>query len=291
MFQKINAYHQLTKPGVTYGNVLTVIAGYFFAVAGRVVVSDFVDVTLGMTLVIASACVLNNYLDQDIDVHMKRTKNRPSARGEISGENMVLFSATLLFIGIALLFVHFSHSIVAYAMAGFITYVWLYGALSKRRSVHGTVVGSISGAIPIFVGYLAGNGGVVDLGAIIVFLILFFWQFPEFYSISIYRRDEYAAAGIPVISVSKGVPATIKQIIVYTVLYVLSTLSVTLAGYAGWVYFVVMFVSGARWIQLAYKGFGIKASRYDAWSKQMFRYSMLAILLLCVMLSVGPVLP
>lgn len=132
-------------------------------------------------------------------------------------------------------------------------------------------------------------GGSIDAGLIIVFLILFFWQFPEFYSIAIYRRKEYAAAHVPVMTVVKGVRSTIIQIVIYTILYVLSTLALSLYGYTGITYFVVMGGAGAYWIRLAVKG--LNTTEPEAWARKMFRFSMITILLLCIMLAVGPLLP
>ncbi len=284
----IKAYYQLTKPGVLYGNVLTGVAGFFLAAAGVVDWSAFLGMLLGMTAVVAAACVLNNYLDQDIDAIMARTKKRPSVTGIISGRSMVIYSITLLIIGIVLLYYLTNFLTVWVGLVGFIIYVWLYGALSKRRSIHGTAVGSVSGAFPILGGYTAA-AGVIDPGAIIAFLILFFWQFPEFYSIAIYRRKEYAAAKIPVMPVVKGVRSTIIQIFIYTILYVASTLALTLYGYVGWIYFIIMLVTGLYWVWIGYAGFSAKDP--DAWARRMFRFSMIHILILCLMLSVGPLLP
>ncbi len=287
---RVGVYYQLTKPGVLYGNVLTGIAGFLLA-AGIAKTFDwvhFVGVLIGMTCVVAAACVLNNYLDQDIDSIMQRTKKRPSVTGAVPGRNMVIFSAVLLIIGMVILWFTTTTLTVVIGIVGFITYVWLYGALSKRRSIHGTLVGSISGAMPIAGGYAAVNGSF-DAALVIVFLILFFWQFPEFYSIAIYRRKEYAAAHIPVMSVVKGVRSTIIQIFCYTILYVLATLALTFYGYTGVIYAVVMGVSGLYWIYLGWRGF--TASKPEVWARQMFRFSMYAILLLCVMLSVGALLP
>lgn len=142
--------------------------------------------------------------------------------------------------------------------------------------------------MPIAGGYAAASGQV-DTGLVIAFLILFFWQFPEFYSIAIYRRKEYAAADVPVMSVVKGVRSTIIQIYIYTVLYVLSTLLLTIFGYTGIVYLVVMAVAGGYWVWLA--GKGLTAKEPEAWARRMFRIAMYTILLLCIMLAIGPVLP
>jgi len=219
---------------------------------------------------------------------MERTKKRPSVTGVITGSHMVTYGVALLVLGVGVLYLWTNLLVVIIGIAGFVTYVWLYGALSKRRSIHGTLVGSISGAMPIAGGYAAASGQV-DTGLVIAFLILFFWQFPEFYSIAIYRRKEYAAADVPVMSAVKGVRSTIIQIYIYTVLYVLSTLLLTIFGYTGIVYLVVMAVAGGYWVWLA--GKGLTAKEPEAWARRMFRIAMYTILLLCIMLAIGPVLP
>lgn len=288
--QKVRVYYQLTKPGVLYGNVLTAVAGFFLAAQGEVAWGVFAAMLIGQTLVIASACVMNNYLDQDIDKIMKRTKERPSVTGAVGNLQMQLFSAVLGITGLVVLVAWTNWLVVAIGILGWVTYVWLYGALSKRKSIHGTLVGSISGAMPIAGGYAAVSG-TVDLGLIIVFLILFFWQFPEFYSIAVYRRKEYKAAGVPVMSVIKGNTSTIRQIFIYTILYVISTVSLTWLGYTGIIYFVIMLLTGLYWLWIGYQGLGLtKEAEQDAWARRMFKFSMISILVLCVMLSVGPLL-
>jgi len=284
----LNDYYQLTKPGVLYGNVLTAAAGFLLAARGHVDLLLFVATMVGMTLVIASACVLNNYLDQDIDRIMARTKSRPSVTGAVKGSYMRIYATILGVVGIAVLSLWTNWLVVAIGIVGFVTYVWLYGALSKRRSIHGTLVGSISGAMPIVAGYAAVSGEI-DAGLVIVFLILFFWQFPEFFSIAIYRRKEYAAANIPVMPVVEGVCSTIIQIFIYTILYVMSTLALTIFGYTGYIYLIVMTLIGGYWIWLGYLGF--HAQDADVWARRMFKFSMITILVLCLMLSVGPILP
>lgn len=288
MAEKLSAYYQLAKPGVLYGNVLTAAAGFFLAARGNIDVWLLGAMLLGMTLVIAAACVLNNYLDQDIDRIMARTKKRPSVTGAVKGSHIVIYGIVLLVLGMAVLVAWTNWLVVAIAAVGYATYVWLYGALSKRRSIHGTLVGSISGAMPIAAGYAAVSNQI-DVGLVLAFLIMFFWQFPEFYSIAIYRRKEYAAAKIPVMSVVKGVRSTTIQIFIYTIAYVVSTLALALTGYTGFIYFVIMALMGGYWTWLA--AIGLSAKDPEAWARRMFRFSMVTILVLCLMLSIGPVLP
>lgn len=216
-------YYSLAKPRALYGNVLTAAAGFLFASPGRIAWALFLAVCLGTTLVIASACVLNNVLDRDIDTLMARTKKRATVTGGIAARNAVVYAATLGIGGMAILVAWTNMLVVAVGLVGFLAYVVLYGMFSKRMSIHGTLVGSVSGAAPIQGGYV-GASNVLDAGALIVFLMLFFWQLPAFYSISIYRREEYARANVPVVSVVRGVANTKVQILVYTGIFVLVSL-------------------------------------------------------------------
>lgn len=281
-------YYELTKPRVTYGNVLTVVAGFLFASNGAIDWWLFFWTTLGMTLVIASACALNNYLDRDIDAKMERTKSRPSVKGSISGRNMVIFASVLGLLGLGMLAQYTNMLVVIVAIIGYIDYVVFYGMLSKRMSVHGTLVGSISGAAPILAGYVA-VGGVFDIGAVLVFLIIFLWQMPEFYSIAVYRRDEYKAASVPVSSVARGIKKTKVQIFFYTLAFVITTLLLTLFGYTGITYTLIMGGLGLYWLSLGFKGLTAKNS--DAWARKMFRYSLIILLVFSLLISVEAYLP
>ncbi|HET8884261.1 MAG TPA: heme o synthase [Candidatus Saccharimonadales bacterium] len=290
MFDSIKKYYSLTKPGVLYGNALTVAAGFFLASTyqGVVDLGLFLAVFIGSSLIIASACVINNFLDQDIDTLMERTKTRALVAGTIKGYRAVIFSTILGLVGLAILILFTNSLVVWLGIIGFITYVLFYGMLSKRMSVHGTLVGSVSGAIPILAGYTAVTG-VIDVGAVIVFVILFVWQLPEFYSIAIYRLKEYKTAGVPVLPVVKGIKRTKIEIFIYTLLFVISSLLLTVFGYTGYIYSIVMAAMGGYWLWLAIKGF--QATDSDRWARQMFGFSMIIILGFCVMVSVGPVLP
>ena len=290
MTSKIKTYYSLTKPGVLYGNALTAAAGFLLASGneGRFNFWLFIALCLGSTLIIASACVLNNYLDQDIDSKMARTKKRALVQGEIKGRNAVIFSILLGSIGLLILMLFTNLLVVFIGIGGFLVYVVFYGMLSKRLSIHGTLVGSVSGAAPILAGYVAVTG-TVDLGAILVFLILFLWQMPEFYSIAVYRQKEYAAAGVPVMSVVKGIRSTKIQILIYTILFVILTALLSVYGYTGYVYRVVMIALGAYWIWLGIKGLQAKDS--DAWARKMFRFSLIILLVFCALISVDALLP
>ncbi len=288
MMQKVKDYYSLTKPGVMYGNVLTTMAGFLLASNGNIDWGLFVATVVGMTFVIGSACVINNFLDQDIDRLMERTRTRAIVSGKVSGRGAVIFGTVLGGLGILMLAFWVNWLVVAIGLVGFVVYVWLYGVLSKRLSIHGTLVGSISGAMPILAGYSAVSGRI-DIGSILVFAILFFWQMPEFYSIAVYRQKEYKKAGVPVISVVKGIPHTKVQILWYTIAFVLSTVLLSVSGVTGMTYLVLMGLAGAYFIWLGVQG--LRAKDDDRWARKMFHVSLNILLLFSFLIAIEAWLP
>lgn len=289
----IQRYISLTKPGVLFGNVITGVAGFLLASgdARQFNLWLFLATIAGMTLIIASACTLNNVLDQDIDSKMERTKKRAIVAGQVPALRAALFSVVLGLLGIITLYLWTNMLVVIIGIVGFIDYVLLYGMLSKRLSIHGTLVGSISGSAPILAGYCAVTGRV-DVGAVLVFAALFFWQLPEFYSIAIYRHDEYKAAGVPVMPVVKGAYSTKAQILVYTILFLVAAFLLTSFHYTGYIYLAVMAVVGGYWLLLAVKGLRKNIPAADAaWARKMFRLSLNVLLVYSFMIAVGALLP
>lgn len=286
--EKIHAYYSLTKPGVLYGNVITAAAGFFLASGRHVDFWLFLALIVGTTLVIASACVINNYFDQDIDSIMERTKKRALVSGQVKPQNAFIFGVILGILGMLVLVAYTNWLVVAIGVVGFIDYVVLYGMLSKRMSVHGTLVGSISGATPILAGYV-GAAGHIDFGAVLVFAALFFWQMPEFYSIAIFRQKEYKAAHVPVISVVRGVERTKREIMYYTVAFVISSLLLSVHGSTGYIYFSIMAALGMYWIWLAIKG--LQTDNNIAWARKMFHFSLVVLLAYSFLIAIAPWLP
>lgn len=288
MKEKIRNYYSLTKPGVLYGNVITAVAGFLLASQGHFDAWLFAATIMGTTLVIASACVINNFFDQDIDRLMSRTKQRVIVSGKIPGPHAMVFGIILAVLGAIILVLYTNWLVVLIGLIGFVDYVVLYGMLSKRLSMHGTLVGSISGAAPILAGYVAATGRI-DAGAVLVFAILFLWQMPEFYSIAVFRQKEYKAAGVPVISVVKGITHTKRQIFCYTFAFVVATLLLSVAGSTGVVYTVAMTLAGAYWLWLGAQG--LRAKNSDAWARKMFHFSLIILLLFSGLISVEAWLP
>lgn len=284
----LKLYLSLTKPGVLFGNALTVAAGFLLAAAGQVDWWLLVIVFVASSLIIASACATNNGLDADIDQKMSRTKKRAVAAGLIKPWQAFVFAAILGLVGFGLLYRYSNGLVIISGAVGWLVYVWAYGAWSKRTSIYGTLVGAISGAVPIFAGYVAVTNHI-DSAAVLLFISLLVWQLPEFYSIGIYRRGEYAAASLPILPVIEGIELTKKHIFGAAIIFVVCALLLTPLGYTGWIYFVVMLICGGYWVYWGYKG--LSSADNEAWARKMFKASINLLLVYSVMLALGPILP
>ncbi|HEX8762538.1 MAG TPA: heme o synthase [Candidatus Saccharimonadales bacterium] len=283
----LKLYYRLTKPGIIYGNTLTVIGGFLFSFGGDFNLQRFLGVVAGVALVIASGCVTNNYLDRNIDRHMSRTKKRALVTGVISTGHALGFATILGIAGTVVLYMLTNTLTTLLALFAWFSYVVLYG-YSKRRSVQGTLVGSIAGSMPVVLGYTA-NTAVIDQGAVLLFLIMVFWQMPHFYAIAMRRRDEYAAAGLPVLPVKSSLQTTKIHILAYVVAFILGNVALFLAGYAGYSYLIIMSGLGVFWLVRGVQGF--KAKDSIAWAKGMFLYSLIVLLAFSLMIAVNFWLP
>jgi heme o synthase len=283
----LKKYYELAKPERTYANVITATAGFLFASRWHIHFWLLVATLVGTSLVIASACVINNYTDRGIDVKMARTKKRALVNGHISPRNALLYAIVLGLVGFLILGLYVNLLVVVLGVIAYIDYVVLYG-ISKRRSVHGTIVGSISGALSIVAGYCAVTGRI-DGAAILLFLILAFWQMPHFYAIAIYRQDDYEAAGIPVWPLKKGMQSTKVQMLLYTAAFAISALLLTVFGYTGYIYLIIMTLLSLYWLLRCAQGF--KVTDNIRWARGTFSLSLIILLVFCGILSVGAILP
>lgn len=285
----IKTYYQLTKPGIIYGNTLNAIAGFLFASA---LVGHFnfwlLLASIGaIALIIASACVFNNYLDRNIDAKMARTKKRALVTGRVTKAAALLYASLLGVGGFTLLAFYTNLLTVFLGGLAIVMYVVVYG-IAKRRSVYGTIVGSVSGSLPPVAAYTAVVGSL-DTAACSLFLILTFWQMPHFYAIAIYRMKEYAAASIPVWSIKKGMQSTKIQIVLFIMGFIGANALLTLFGHTGIIYMVVMTLVGAFWLHRGFQGFN--QADDVSWARKMFSLSLVVILTLDLMLAIGALLP
>ncbi|MGI8419747.1 MAG: heme o synthase [Candidatus Levyibacteriota bacterium] len=283
----IKAYYTLTKPGIIYGNALTAAGGFFLAAHGIINISLFFAMLFGLSCIIASACVFNNILDRNIDAKMKRTKFRPLVQKVITVKQAFIFASFLSIIGTLILSLYTNSLTLSFALLGLFFYVVVYG-IAKRYTVHSTIIGCISGALPPVVGYCSVTNQF-DLVAFFLFTILIFWQMPHFYAIGMFRLEEYKTAGLPIWPSVKGAENTKQKIIVYVVGFLTTISLLTAFHFIGYIYLFVMVTISLLWLLKGIRGFGLQQD--IAWAKSMFLFSLVVITVFSVMISVGPVLP
>ena len=288
MERHTRSYLQLIKPGITMSNTMTGVAGFFLAASAvQFNLVALIGATVGIALVIASACVLNNIIDRDIDKKMKRTKKREVVSGSISVPKAIIFLVVLGLAGFASLL--FLTNVLTFIL-GLIAYLWyvvIYG-IAKRTTPLSTIIGGVAGSLPPMAGYTALTGSI-DAAAIILFLILFFWQLPHFYAISMFRQSDYAKAGIPVWAVRYGMKSTKMQIFISVVMYSIVASLLTFFGYTGIIYFVISSALSIYWI---YKGIMLYNKVDDVkWARTMFGVSLLVLLAMCLLIAIGGFLP
>ncbi len=275
-------YLLITKPGIIMGNLISVLGGFFLAANGSQSLQLLLMTLMGVSLVIASGCVFNNYIDRDIDGLMERTRNRVLVKGLISPRASLIYASLLGVAGVVLLG-QINGLAALLGGLGFVVYVGLYSLWLKRRSVYGTLVGSLSGAMPPVIGYCAVRGEF-DSGALVLLLIFSLWQMPHSYAIAIFRLRDYQAAGIPVLPVMRGIRVTKDHMLGYIIAFALAALMLTGTGYAGYGYLGVALLVSAIWLLLAVNGY--RVSDDAVWARKLFFFSIIAISALSLMMSV-----
>lgn len=278
------SYLKLTKPGIVLGNMVSFTGGYFFASRTSIDWTQFVLVMSSVALVIASGCTVNNVVDRDIDALMSRTCARPMVSGDIRPPAALSFASLLALVGFALLYKSTKCPVaVLLLLVGYIVYAGVYTLLFKRKSIHGTFIGSVSGAMPPVVGYCAVSGRFD--GAALTLLIMFCtWQMPHSYAIAIFRSSDYSAAAIPVFPLIKGTPAAKRHIIGYILAFFGTTLLLVPLGYAGTIYLLAALASGVCWLWIGLRG--LETQDDVRWARQLFFASIAVVTMLSIAMSI-----
>ena len=271
----LRGYVQVIKPGIIVGNLISVAGGFLLAAKGDVDWTLMLTTMLGLSLVVASGCAINNCIDSDIDGKMQRTRHRVTVTGEITTLAVLTYGILLGVFGFTLLLLFTNKVAVLFAVTGYVVYVGLYSLYMKRRSVYGTLVGSISGAVPPVVGYCAVTAKF-DSGAAILLLMFSLWQMPHSYAIAIFRFNDYSAAKIPVLPVAEGMAKAKLHIVLYIAVFSLVSALLPLAGYTGSAFMAVTCVTSLWWLSMALKGYrhGVNVQR---WARQLFGFSIITI--------------
>ena len=241
---------ELTKPKVSLLIVFTAIVGMVLASPGMVPLPALVFGTLGIAMASGSAATLNHILDRRIDRGMARTRRRPLATGSLRASQALVFAAVLCVGSMMVLWLSAGSLCALLTFGSVIGYAVIYTGWLKRATPQNIVIGGAAGAAPPVLGWVAVTHSL-DAQALVLFMIIFTWTPPHFWSLAIARREEYAKVGIPMLPVTHGIPYTRLQILLYTVLLILCTLIPALIGMSGLIYLAAALVLDARFLYLA----------------------------------------
>jgi protoheme IX farnesyltransferase len=282
----VKLYFDLAKPERTITNTITAVAGFLFASQWHIDWLVFLSLIGGLTLVIASACVFNNLVDRDLDRQMSRTKSRALPARLISAKASSIYGGVLGLGGFLILTFTNWLTVGVIALA-FISYVVVYG-VAKRRTIHSTLIGTLPGGASLVAGYTAVTNQL-DGVALILFLIMLSWQMVHFYAIAIYRLKDYTAAKIPVLSVKKGVGTTKIYMLVYLSIFIFATTLLTWTDHTGYIYLAGVITLSAAWLYKLLGGFSTGDDK--KWARDVFKYSLVILVAICLLLATGPLLP
>jgi protoheme IX farnesyltransferase len=277
--QIVKSYYQLTKPRIIPLLLITTAAAMWIGSHGKVDPFLLVMTLLGGTLAAASAQTLNCIYDRDIDYSMKRTRNRPIPSGRIQPRQALIFAFVLGTLSFTILATFVNLNSALLAMSGIVFYMLVYTHLLKRHSTQNIVIGGAAGAIPPLVGWCAVQGNL-NWTAWLLFVLIFLWTPPHFWSLALTIKEDYAEVEIPMLPVVAGEEVTVKQIWYYTLLVVpCSFLLIYPLGAGGIFYGAIALLLDIVFI---YKAWELKQSPTDKqMSRSLFKYSISYMMLLC----------
>ena len=267
--QRLRAFYSLTKPRVLSLIVFTAVIGMFLATPGLVPMKILLAGTLGIWLVAGSAAAINCLVEQRIDAVMQRTSARPLPRGELTTAQTLVFAGALGGLGLWILFQYVNALTMWLTVATFIGYAIIYTLVLKPATPQNIVIGGASGAMPPVLGWAAVTGEVTT-EALLLFLIIFAWTPPHFWSLALYRTEDYARAGVPMLPVTHGKAYTRLQVLLYTLILFAVSLLPYVIGMSGLPYLVASVILGGTYIAYAVRIY----FRYsDLLAQKAFRFS------------------
>ena len=274
---RLNLYLQLTKPRVVSLIVFCAVIGMFLAVpdglpdARRVFIA-----TLGIALVAGAAAAVNCLIEQRLDALMARTRARPLPRGELAAADTLAFSGLVGGLGLWLLYQWVNPITMWLTLATFVGYAIVYTVILKPATPQNIVIGGASGAMPPVLGWAAVTGEVSH-DALLLFLIIFAWTPPHFWALALYRTEEYARAGLPMLPVTHGSRYTRLQVLLYTAILFAISLLPFASRLSGLIYLVAAVLLGAVFIGYAWR---LYTQYSDDLARRTFRYSIVYLSLL-----------
>ena len=263
-------FYALTKPRVVQLIVFCALIGMLLAEPGWPDWRTAALASLGIWLVASAAAAFNCIVEQHIDARMLRTAWRPTAKGQLTNTQTLIFSGVLCAAGCALLFVTVNALTMWLTLATFVGYAVIYTVVLKPMTPQNIVIGGASGAMPPVLGWAAMRG---DTGAEawILFLIIFLWTPPHFWALALYRVEDYRRAGLPMLPVTHGQEFTRLQVFLYTLVLFAATLLPFIQGMSGGIYLAAALVLGVWFIALAWQ---LWRDYSDALARRTFRFSL-----------------
>ena len=278
MPSRVRQYVALTKPRVVQLIVFCAVIGMLIAVPSPEVpnIGLALSATAGIWLVAAAAAAFNCLVEKRIDSRMARTAWRPTARGELTNTQTLLFSTLLCATGSAILYVFVNPLTMWLTFATFVGYAVIYTVILKPMTPQNIVIGGASGAMPPVLGWVAIRGDV-GAEALIMCLIIFLWTPPHFWALALYRADDYRKAGLPMLPVTHGSEFTRLHVLLYTLVLFAGSLLPFIQGMSGTLYLVAAVALNAGFVGYAWKLWRVYS---DALARKTFRFSILYLALL-----------
>ena len=270
----LRQFYALTKPRVVQLIVFCALIGMVLAVPGLpslAALQRIVVACIGIWLVAGAAAAFNCLVEKGIDAKMKRTAWRPTAHGQLSDLQALVFSALLCVAGSVLLWFQVNPLTMWLTFATFVGYAVIYTVILKPLTPQNIVIGGASGAMPPVLGWAAMTG---DVGpeALILFLIIFLWTPPHFWALALYRVEDYRKAGLPMLPVTHGNEFTRLQVLLYTFILFAACLMPFIYGMSGWLYLAV-----AVGVSIGFTGYAFALWRNysDALARKTFKFSLI----------------
>ena len=261
----------LTKPRVVQLIVFCAVIGMFLAVPGLPPPATVFFATLGIALVAGAAAAVNCLVEQKIDAKMLRTRGRPLPRGQVTSRSTLIFAGLVGGTGMLLLYVFVNPLTMWLTLATFLGYAVVYTVVLKPATPQNIVIGGASGAMPPVLGWAAVTNQVAP-EALLLFLIIFAWTPPHFWALALYRTQDYAKAGLPMLPVTHGAEYTRLQIVLYTVVLVLVTMLPFAIRMSGFLYLAAALALGGVFLAYAIR---LYRNYSDSLARATFRYSIL----------------
>ena len=273
---RIHQFLALTKPRVVSLIVFTAVIGMLLAAPGMVAPRPLVFGAIGIALVAGAAAAINCLLEQKIDAQMARTRARPLPKGQINSGEALAFAVVVGTLGLALLYSLVNPLTMWLSLGTFAGYAFIYTVILKPRTPQNIVIGGAAGAMPPVLGWAAVTGEL-SADALVLFLIIFAWTPPHFWSLALYRRKEYAKAGVPMLPVTHGERYTRRHVLLYTVFLFAVSLLPFFTRISGLIYLASALVLGGIFLAYAARLY----TRYsDRLAHATFRYSIAYLALL-----------